>query len=87
MKVIKCKNVTQYLELEKRACEHLNIPNKHHERYAPPPNDGHLDFPITDMVKSLFDDQQVVDITPVVDDKTLRRRRRKKKLKKKIWRP
>lgn len=87
MKVIKCKNITQYLKLEERACQHLNIPNKHHTRYAPPPNSNHLDFPVTDMVLEVFKDEQITNVfksEQQVDEKTLKRRRKKRRLRKRV---
>lgn len=90
MKIIQCKNIQEYLDLEKRACQHLNIPNKHHDRYAPPPNNNELDFPVAEFVEALFQDQDVKIRTEwgeIVDPEILeKRKRKKKKLKKRVIR-
>lgn len=65
MKIIKCKNVNEYEALEKIARDFLGIPNLHHKRYAPPPNNSNFAFPITPIIESIFTDHTITEIDPI----------------------
>ena len=87
MKIIKCKNVTEYNNLEKRACTHLGIPNKHHDRYSPPPNANNLDFPVTSPVEALFQGENITvkSAGEALSEKKIAKKKAKKKARKKIF--